>query len=80
MTREIYCPEKVKGLEMIPIENKTIVLPFKEDTYDDVFAEKAAYRAFITEQMQQYPELFPPSMKDGWSFYGVTQPSTKHEG
>ncbi len=42
MTREIYCPEKVKGLEMIPIENTPIVLPFQEDTSDDVFAEKAA--------------------------------------
>ncbi len=41
---------------MIPIENTPIVLPFQEDTSDDVFAEKAAEIAFITEQMPPYPE------------------------
>ena len=80
MTRETYCPENVKGLEVIPFKNKTIVLPFEEATYDDVFADKTAYRAFITEQMHRYPELFPPSMKDGWSFHGVTKPSEKQDG
>ena len=80
MTREIYCPEYVKGLDVISINNKTIVLPFEEATYNDLLADRAAYKAFITEQMQRYPELFPPSMKDGWSFYGLTRPSEKQDG
>jgi len=80
MTRETYCPEKIKGLEVIPIEHKTIVLPFEEATYNEFVTDRAAYKAFIMEQMQQYPELFPPSMKDGWSFYGLTKPSEKQDG
>lgn len=80
MTRETYCPENVKGLEVIPITNKTIILPFEEATYDDIFADKPAYKAFLMEHMRRYPELFPPSMKDGWSFHGVTRPSTKQDG
>jgi len=62
------------------MKNTTIFLPFEEAAYDDVFADKTAYKAFITEQMQRYPELFPPSMKDGWSFHGVTKPSEKQDG
>lgn len=80
MTRETYCPEHIKGLEMIPVDNKTIVLPFEEATYDTFVTDRAAYKAFIMEQMQRYPELFPPSMKDGWSFYGLTRPSGKQNG
>jgi len=80
MTRKTYCPGHVKGLEVIPIDNKTIVLPFEEATYHEFLADRAAYTAFITEQMQRYPELFPPSMQDGWSFYGLTRPSEKQDG
>ncbi len=32
---------------MIPIENTPIVLPFQEDTSDDVFAEKAACELWV---------------------------------
>lgn len=80
MTRETYRPEHIKGVEVIPVKNKTIVLPFEKATYDEVFADKTAYKAFITEQMHRFPELFPPSMKDGWSFHGVTTPSEKQDG
>lgn len=56
MTRETYCPEQMKGLEVISVKNKTIVLPFEETTYEDIFADKTAYKAFITEQMRRHPE------------------------
>ena len=80
MKRESYCPENIKGLEMIPVANKPLILPFEEATYEELITDKAAYRAFIIEQMQRYPELFPPSMKDGWSFYGLTRPSKEQQG
>ena len=80
MTRETYCPEHINGIDVIPVKNKAIVLPFEEATYEDVFADKTAYKAFITAQMHRFPELFPPRMKDGWSFHGVTKPSEKQDG
>jgi hypothetical protein len=80
MKRETYCPEDIKGLDMIPVANKTIILPFEEATYEELITDKAAYRAFIMEQMHHHPELFPPRMKDGWSFYGLTRPSEKQHG
>ncbi len=80
MKRECYCPEKVQGLDVIPLENKTIVLPFEEATYTELLDDNAAYKAFITEQRQRYPELFPPTMSEGWSLYGLTRPSTTQDG
>ena len=43
MKRETYCPETIKGLEMIPVANKTIILPFEEATYDELIMDNAAY-------------------------------------
>ncbi len=40
MKRELYCPEHVNGLDVIPRENKTIVLPFEEATYSIIFSIK----------------------------------------
>ncbi len=80
MKRKCYSPEHVNGLEAIPREHKTIVLPFAEATYSKLLDDKAAYKAFIVEQMQRYPELFPPIMSEGWSFRGFTRPSKKQGG
>ncbi|MCP4405849.1 MAG: hypothetical protein GY801_52195 [bacterium] len=45
MKRETYCPENIKGLEMIPVDKKTIILPFDEATYDEFITDNAADRS-----------------------------------
>ncbi len=40
MTRETFCKEQCAGLEVLPLVNKTIVLPFDEDTYDELLDKK----------------------------------------
>jgi hypothetical protein len=77
MTRETFCKEQCAGLEAIPLVNKTIVLPFDEDTYAELFDEKVAYKAAVNAYIATYPELFPDTIRDGWSFYGFTQESIK---
>lgn len=80
MKRTLYCPEHVDGLDVTSRENKTIVLPFEEETYEELLDDHVAYKAFLMEQMQRHPELFPPTMREGWSFRGFTRPSKKQDG
>ncbi len=40
MTREKWCKEKCAGLEELTMVNKKIVLPFDEDTYDELLDKK----------------------------------------
>jgi hypothetical protein len=77
MTRETFCKEQCAGLEVFSRDNKTIVLPFHEDTYDGLLDEKVAYKAAVNAYIEAYPELFPDTIRDGWSLYGFTQESVK---
>ena len=52
---------------MFPRDNKTIVLPFHEDTYDELLDKKVAYKAELNAYIEAYPELFPETIRDGWS-------------
>lgn len=62
---------------MFPRDNKTIVLPFDEDTYDELLDDKMTYKAEVNAYIEVYPELFPDTIRDGWSFYGFTQKPLK---
>lgn len=57
--------------------NKRIILPFDETTYPALLLNRPAYKAFLTAQIQAHPELFPPTIRDGWTLYGLTDASTK---
>ena len=57
--------------------NKRIIVPIDEITYPELVSNRRAYKAFLDEQIQIHPELFPPTIRDGWSFYGFTDPSIK---
>lgn len=50
-----------------------------ETTYIDLIKDKAAYKAYLNEQIQAYPELFPQTFSEGWSLHGFTRPSAKYQ-
>jgi hypothetical protein len=77
MNRATDTPSMNTTLEVTPLANKRIIVPFDEATYEDLLLNRQAYHAFLTEQIQARPELFPATIQDGWSFYGLTAPSTK---
>jgi len=77
MKRDTFRKEEIAGLEVTQVPNKTIVLPFTEETYIDFVEEKSASKAYITTYMKAYPELFPETIEEGWSFYGFTKESVK---
>ena len=77
MNREIFRKEHRAGLEVIQVSNKTIVLPFDEETYPEFIDDKPAYKAHIQLWIDAHPELFPETIREGWSLNGVTRESAK---
>ena len=77
MKRETFSKENIAGLEAIQVTNKTIVLPFEEDTYAELVKDKPAYKAFLHSHIKTHPELFPETIGEGWSCYGFTKDSVK---
>jgi hypothetical protein len=79
MKRETFSHEKIAGLEVIQKTNKTIVLPFDEETYSKLVENKSAYKGFVKTCIETCPELFPNTIDSGWSLYGFTKDSVKQD-
>ncbi len=77
MKRETFDKELIAGLDVTHITNKTIVLPFDEDMYDECIDNTPAYKAHVNAYIEEYPELFPDTIKEGWSLHGFTKESVK---
>jgi hypothetical protein len=77
MKREIFRKDQSAGLDVIHVPNKTIVLPFDEQTYLEFIEDKPAYKAYVQAWIDAHPELFPETIHEGWSLYGFTRESVK---
>jgi hypothetical protein len=77
MTRTTFQKDEYAELEAISVKNKTIVLPFDEETYEELLDDKAAYKALIHRTIEAHPELFPETIREGWSLHGMTRESNK---
>ncbi len=52
--------------ESVPRQNRTICLPFQQETYDETVADALQFRLYIDEMFSLYPELSPPEIGLGW--------------
>ena len=77
MKRTNFCKEHSAGLEVIQIPNKTIIFPFAEETYPELLEDKPAYKAHVHAWIEAHPELFPETIREGWSLNGLTRESAK---
>jgi hypothetical protein len=75
--RETFRKETCAGLNVTHTPNKTIVLPFDEATYATLLEDTSAYKTCVQGYIDAHPELFPDTIRDGWSLYGFTQTSIK---
>jgi len=55
---------------MEPLKTRTIILPIGAKKYHQLIDDKVLYRKKIDAFIDQYPELFPPNIKLGYSFSG----------
>ena len=51
--------------------HKSICVPFCEEEYPTILADRQAFRAYLQETYQNYPELFPAQMSQGFRFHGL---------
>ncbi len=77
MKRETFSKQEIAGLEVTQVTNKTIVLPFDEETYPELLEDKPAYKTFVNTWMRAHPELFSDTISEGWSLFGFTKDSVK---
>jgi hypothetical protein len=47
-------------------KNRTICLHFSQQIYDEIISNAKKFRKFLDESIAQYPELFPPEIKQGY--------------
>lgn len=77
MERTTFRKEDSTGLDVTHIPNKTIVLPFPQETYAECLEDKTAYKAHVNAWIAAHPELFPATIGEGWSLHGFTRESVK---
>ena len=50
--------------------HSSICVPFCEDEYTTILADRQAFRAYLQETYQNHPELFPDEIGKGFRFHG----------
>ena len=59
--------------------DKTICLPISESIdYGELVEDREAYRQYLDQQIQAYPELFPGAIHQGYRFHGWTESLRQH--
>jgi hypothetical protein len=54
--------------------DKTICLPLLEDqAYETLVKDTKAFRRHLDEMIQQYPEIFPKGITEGYCFHGFVE-------
>jgi len=62
---------------MNPSKSRTIILPIGTKEYHQIVDNKSLYRKKIDMLIEQYPEIFPPNIKFGYSFFGYSKNTLK---
>jgi len=76
MSRETY--HKGSKIEKVSAINKKIILIVGEEKYKEIEVNNKAFKAYLSDQLERYPELFPKAIcKDNWSLNGYVSKSKK---
>jgi hypothetical protein len=66
---------KSKGIQARP--SRRIVIPIGQEEYECLMEDTNAFRAYLDQRLEQYPELFPTEMNQGYRWYGLYPRSKK---
>jgi len=55
-------------------QNRIICLPFEQKTYYDIVKNAKKFRIYIDEFIEQYPQLFPNEITQGYQLKDVREP------
>jgi hypothetical protein len=71
--RSVDLPQSQRG-------DRQIVLPMTRKQFDEYWDHPDKMRELVDSLMAEYPELFPPCLREGYAFHGFARPSKKLEG
>jgi len=66
-----------KNTDYVTRKSKRICIPIDPETYQQVLADKAAFKAYLDQQIAAFPELFPATIAQGYTLQGFVPPSAK---
>lgn len=68
--------------EFDPLANpsKQICLPIDEEAYHRMLYDAQAFRQYLDDAIDQYPELFPAAIQHGYTLHGILPESQKLPG
>ena len=55
-------------------QNRIICLPFDKQTYYDIVKDASKFRASLDEFIEQFPQLFPAEMTEGYQLKEIREP------
>ena len=77
--RERKC-SKEKAPSSLSKGSKRICIPVERAEYDRILAEDTAFREYLDTMIEQYPELFPAAIQQGYYWHDMLPPSKKMPG
>jgi hypothetical protein len=57
--------------------SRRIILPNRRAAYEIISSDAKTFRAYLEQMIEAYPELFPPSIEEGYKLHGKHRPSKK---
>lgn len=78
--RTRQCDRKRQALENRPQAQRQICLPLSREDYDAIWHDTNTVRRGVEQMIDQFPELFPEGMENGFSFTGLLPESQKMPG
>lgn len=73
MPRRNYSKERVKVTRI----SKRIILPIKLSRYNELSQDASAFRVWLDKMINNYPELFPRGISQGYTLHDILPPSVK---
>ena len=73
MPQRKYSKSKIESIK----HRKRITLPLDLEAYNKIRDDKQAFRQYLDEMMETYPELFPEDIKGGYKLHGLMPVSEK---
>ena len=74
--RERKC-SKEKDSDSLSNGSKRICIPIEREEYEQILLDKTAFRQYLDMKVEQYPELFPSTIQQGYKLHGILPPSKK---
>jgi hypothetical protein len=75
-TRQRKCSQE-KDTNYLSHKSKRICIPIERDEYNRILLDKKEFRQYLDRMIDQYPELFPSTIQQGYQLHDISPASKK---